>query len=484
MKHLDLLNDLRNSLGQFAHQIETAGAMQLYDINKIAEDLILGLMRELCNLPDLKNMNAEKRKNYPGIDLADETARVAVQVTATPGIEKIKGTLNTFISHDLHNDYDRLIVYVLGRKQASYSQTAIDKICGKKFSFLADRDVMDHRDLAQMAVNVSPKSLVAAVDIMHAYLRGVDVGLADEDFDPPEDPVENVHLNLLELFFPPRLYIAQLRSDFVTSKKGRSQRNSRKKLQDTCREMGIKVPSGFEVSGGIIITFYDLENDNNPYSAIIEKGTVEPIGSGEFYEIDEDHERIFKSFLRFTLQHRLYKEDVVWKHKDRLFVFLPRSSGDDVREETWKDKRQSTRKVFERKYNKNDPSKIFSQKHLAFSVDFLRTEDRWYVAITPDWYFSYGDNYRRSGFAQDNIKWLKSQENNLTVFNHFRFLSAWLKSIDEEDLFTPVDVSEKFLSFGDIAALDSHPPLDDTQWLPLHDPSEEEDIPQTGRLFG
>jgi len=484
MKHQNLLNELRDSLGQFSHQIEAAGAMQLYDINKIAEDLICGLMRELCDLPNLKNLNVEKKKNYPGIDLADDTARVAVQVTATSGIEKIKGTLETFISHNQHNDYDRLIVFILGRKQGSYSQSAIDVVCDNKFSFQANRDVMDYRDLAEQAVKVSPKQLVSAVDIMHAYLRGIDVGLADEDFDPPEDPLENVHLNLLELFFPSKLCVAQLNADFTASKKGRSRRNLRKAVQDKCRELGIKVPSGFEVSSGNIITFYDLEDDNNPYRAIIEKGTVEPIGSNEYYEIDEDHERIFKSLLRFTLQHRLYKEEVVWKHKDRLFVFLPRSSGDDIREETWKGKRLSTRKVFERKYNKNDPSKVFSQKHLAFSVEFLRTEDGWYVAITPDWFFSYGDSFRRSGYAQDNIKWLKRQEINLTVSNHFRFLSMWLKSIDEEDLFTQDEMSEKFLSFGGIATLDGHPPLDDSKWLPLHDRSEEDDMPQTGRLFG
>ena len=159
--------------------------MQLYDINKIAEDLICGLMKELCDLPNLKNMNAEKKKNYPGIDLADDTARVAVQVTATSGIEKIKGTLETFISHDFHDKYDRLIVYILGRKQTSYLQTSIDKVCDNKFMFLANRDVMDHRDLAEQAVKVSPERLASAVNIMSAYLRCAHIGFTEEDFDPP-----------------------------------------------------------------------------------------------------------------------------------------------------------------------------------------------------------------------------------------------------------------------------------------------------------
>ncbi len=484
MRHQNLLNELRDSLGQFAHQIEVAGAMQLYDINKIAEDLILGLMRELCNLPNLKNLNAEKKKNFPGIDLADDQARVAVQVTATPNLEKIKDTIKTFISHDLHDHYDRLIVYILTSKQGSYSQVAIDKVCDGRFSFSVSSDVMDYRDLAEQSVKVLPKQLLAAVDLMQAYLRGVDVGLADEDFDPPENPGENVHLNLLELFFPSTLYIAQLRSDLGETTKGKKRRFSRKSVQKQCRELGTKLPSGFEVSAGNIITFYNLEKDHNPYSSIIEQGTVEPLGSSEFYEIDEDHERIFKSLLRFALQHRLYKENVIWEFRDRQFVFRPRPIDGDVREESWKDKRQSTRKVFERKYNKKDRLKVFSQKHFAFSVDFIRTSYGWYIAITPDWFFSFGDEFRRSGFAEDNIKWLKRREINISVSNHFRFVSAWLKGIDEEDLFSSDGGSDVFLSFGEILTLDGHPNLDDSMWLPLRDRSEEEDIPQTGRLFG
>ena len=348
MRQQELLNELRDLLGQFAYQVEAGSAMQLYDVNKIAEDLILGLMKQLCDFSNLRNLNVEEKKNFPGIDLADDQARVAVQVTSTASLEKIKDTIKTFHSHGLNQKYDRLIIYILTRKQSSYSQAAVDKIYNGELSFSVATDVMDFRDLAGKSVSASPKQLGAAVSTMQAYLRGVGAGLADEDFDPPESPIEDAHLNLLELFFPPVLYIAPLRPELAATRKSKAARYSRKSVRKHCQKVGIKLPSGYEISGGNIITFYKLDDHDNPFQSIIDYGAVERIDAIEFYENDDDCERVFKSLLRFALQQKLYKEHVVWEYKDQLFVFHPRPGDGDVREESWRDKRQSTRKVFER----------------------------------------------------------------------------------------------------------------------------------------
>ncbi len=89
MKHLDLLNEFRTLIAQLRNQVEAAGAMGLYDTHKVAEDVICGLLRDLCDWSNLRNLNREQI-NFPGIDLADDNARIAVQVTATTDIAKIK----------------------------------------------------------------------------------------------------------------------------------------------------------------------------------------------------------------------------------------------------------------------------------------------------------------------------------------------------------------------------------------------------------
>lgn len=91
--------------------------MGLTDHNTIAEDLICGLMREVLGFRELRNLNATERANFPAIDLADFGAKISVQVTGTASLSKIKGTLGKFVKHSLPCSFDRVIVYILSRKQ-------------------------------------------------------------------------------------------------------------------------------------------------------------------------------------------------------------------------------------------------------------------------------------------------------------------------------------------------------------------------------
>lgn len=482
MKHLDLLNEFNSSISQLATQIEASSAMQLYDINKVSENLVLGLMRELFGWRQIRNLNADEKANFPGIDLADDDARVAIQVTSTTGLEKIKKTIETFLSHRLDAHYDRLIVYVLTRKQSSYSQAPLDLAGDGRVEFSANRDVMDFRDMASRAANASPKDLLAAVEVIRSYQRGgVAGGLAVADFDPPTTSLERVNLNLVEVYFPTTLYLADLcRSDMP---QGKRYRNERKVVRDMLTDLNLRAPSDYEVNANRLITFHDLDNEHGPFAKLIERGTVTPLSSKEFYAIDEDHGRVFKSLLRFALQQKLYKHRVHWKHEDGLFVFMPLNDPDLLREETWVGQKTSTRRVFERKLNKNDPNKVFVCKHLAFGADFLRTDSGWYVALTPDWFFSYGDDYRRSMYADESLSWLKRKEVNRTVADHFRFLTSWLGALDQEDLFSAANGSTSTLTFGSVVSFGNHPALEDDAWLPLRDIVEDEDTSPMRGLF-
>ena len=171
--------------------------------------------------------------------------------------------------------------------------------------------------------------------------------------------------------------------------------------------------------------------------------------------------------LRLLLQQQLYRYGVVWKYEDGLFVFYPREPEDDVRAETWYEKRTSTRKVFERKMNKKDPTKVFSVKHLAFAPQFLSLNDQWHLAITPNWYFSFGDGYRRSGYADKQLSGIKRLERNRSVHDQFRFWAAWLTRCDEEDLFSEESLDGPRLAFGNTTSISGAPMLDESLWEPL-----------------
>ena len=65
---------------------------------------------------------------------------------------------------------------------------------------------------------------------------------------------------------------------------------------------------------------------------------------------------------------------------------------------------------------------MLSTRHSGFAVSFVTVEGDWYVSITPEWFFSHGDSYRRSFYGDKLISGLKRMEKNRTVFDQFRFL--------------------------------------------------------------
>jgi hypothetical protein len=182
------------------------------------------------------------------------------------------------------------------------------------------------------------------------------------------------------------------------------------------------------------------------------------------------------------MQQKLYKHSVRWFNEEGLFAFLPKENP-DLRQESWMGKVRATRSVFMRKVNRKDESKTLVSKHFAFSVDFIITAEGWYLALAPDWYFSYGDDFRRSLFADKSLAWLKRHETNRIVFDHFRFLSEWLKDLDQSDLFNPASQSAPSVTFGDAVELSGHPKLDDESWLPVRGTALDADPDEIAGLF-
>lgn len=464
MKHVRLISQFSEDLATLSREVEATVAAGLLDINKICEDVFCGLFKELYGFENLRNLNEEEKQNFPGIDLADDEARIAIQVTSDKTLDKIKDSLSKIIKHELHLKYDRIIFYILTRKQDSYSVKSIDAICDGNISFDTSSDIIDFSDLATKGAHASPKKLKNALDILGAYMRGCDVGLADEDFDPPSEPPETLSANLLEFYFPQTLYIAELLPEVFG---GRKVRNQRRAVGAYVREQERMVPSGYEVHSDKLITFHNLENNENPFDFLIDEGTVEPFGPDDYYGIDEDHERVFKSLLRFSLQHKLYRHRVIWQHREKLFTFLPIEDSDNTRIMQWEGQKKATRTVFERKFKKNEPDKVLSMRHFAFAVSFIILDGAWYLSVTPDWFFSYGNKYWPSAYGDNLISGKKRLETNRSVFDHFRFLCSWLKELDSEDLFSEEAMSAPQITFGQIYAFEGGRYLNEELWEPL-----------------
>jgi hypothetical protein len=316
-------------LGIFAYQAKAYSAAGLTDFNKVSEDVLVPLLRLAFNLPDLKNLNSETKKNFPAIDLADDNAGVAFQVTATPDSQKIIETIKIFVDKGLYDKYPRLAFYILTEKKGSYPVKAIADAIQGKFEFDIDNDIIDYRDLVKLSNQFE-------FDVAEKIKRILEANFGRGDYsvfsEKQTEPFEEVFLNLVEVDFPDKLYTAELlidRDEIIDNARGALRRDdpTRTILRHyIIEQLKLDFFSGWHLYKNQLITFHNLHEENTFLSKIIDEGSIEPIKPESFYmvngKIDPPKEGVFKTLLRKSLQEQLYRQDVEWQYEEGLFIFI------------------------------------------------------------------------------------------------------------------------------------------------------------------
>jgi hypothetical protein len=486
MRSQDHQNRIIELLSVFVTQVKGHNAVSRTDINRISETILIPIFKEVFGYRDLKNLNDSEGLNYPAIDLGDETAKVAIQVTATPDSDKIKHTLHGFVEHKLFNTFDRVQIYILTEKQKSYSGKGFQKIVQGRIQFDVKTDILDYRDLIKRISSFQIDELQRIRNILEANFGNPNISFTVENGTTPlikettTQETQKVYLNLLGLQFPSLIYIADLavnREQVIKNSKDTNRplkrsASTRDVAAAALKQFGMKFGVDWTCHEGKVVTFHDLRDQDLPITAIIDLGTVTPLNSQEFYEIDNNYENVFKSLLGRCLQQKLYHLDVVWQHQEKLFIFTEIDNNSE-RKEDWYDKGSTYhRTVYERVMKNNKPDEILSCKHFGFRTRYIRFGNKWYLSIVPNWFFSF-DGYRKSLFAKKNLDWLKCKENDKSVSNHLRFIAAFLKTEKSSNLFHQYE-RYPFLSFGDLITFENAPALIDKDWLPVRTNSDED----------
>lgn len=155
------LNKIKELLVTFSRYVELENSNGEFGINKTAENIIAGLLNIVFECR-LKNMN-EKNSNYPAIDLADLDKKIVFQVTSENARKKILKTLGTFKSQGLYLQYDKVYIYILGKKKKYKDiQTSINKQVDNKFIFL-EKQILDYEDIYVLLSNCQDMDKITAV---------------------------------------------------------------------------------------------------------------------------------------------------------------------------------------------------------------------------------------------------------------------------------------------------------------------------------
>jgi len=480
MKQLKVIHRINELFSIFVTQIKGLNSLNMYDINTISETILIPLFKEIYQFSDLKNVNDDK-KNYPGIDLGDDTNKVAFQITATRNSKKINDTFQQFFKFKLEDKYDRLYFYILTEKQNSYTinNNELEKL---DFDFLPERDILDYRDLLKKirgfdidkikTIELILEKQFSVTEKLKSLRQG---NSSDNNADQWKSKIvnsETLYSNLLEITFPKKLYIAILdfdRKEIIKNSRHDSgtflkySASMRQIAREALNQAGYRFANDWVCHEKKLITFHNLNDSFNPLLEIIDESTIEEFDTEEFFLIDSDHENVFKGLIHLCLQRFLYQKKVEWKHEDRIFVFMPENGELKKREINWHSKISAKRTVFEIYYKKKEEG-ISYCKHLAFKTFYQRYNDKWFIEIIPSWYITY-DGYKKSWFGYEKIKWLKKIERNQNVFNHLKFIVHFLKEKKRQmQLFETKPQPQGFLKFHELATFVGHPNIDDNDW--------------------
>lgn len=183
MNQIEYLTKIKKYLSRYQQLVKINTSNDEYDINVHSENTLIPLLNASLDA-DFKNANLTK-KNAEAIDLIDVERGIAVQVTATAKISKIKLTLEKFSRSDFSKHIDRIYVFILTEKQRSYSQQSIDKSRGR-VPFSAKHNILDSTDLYALIKGKNNLPLLkVAADILELNFSDLHInqGFTFDQFD-------------------------------------------------------------------------------------------------------------------------------------------------------------------------------------------------------------------------------------------------------------------------------------------------------------
>lgn len=171
-------NKISTTLMILAHTVSEKNKLSLTDDSKWSEDFFKDLLNRIYGY-ELINLNT-KEQNYAGIDLGDSKRRICMQITSTGTSQKVKDTLAISDKYNREQEYDNLIIMVIGWKK-KFTTTFSSKFK----TFNKDACIWDIRTLLSKIFTLTTDELHQLVDFLDSELTNVvtidPIELIDQD---------------------------------------------------------------------------------------------------------------------------------------------------------------------------------------------------------------------------------------------------------------------------------------------------------------
>ena len=150
MKTSEMFREIIIDLSVLRYVVNSCVKKQRYDINHDCENFFCGLLNILWNKSFI-NTNCVKR-NSVGIDLADDAAHIAVQVTSNQSSKKIHSTLDKVVDNGLRKKYNEIYMLYIDSKPV-FDKTRVNAV---QFKFKDNDQIYD-----------DDKYLIDVQDLLH-----------------------------------------------------------------------------------------------------------------------------------------------------------------------------------------------------------------------------------------------------------------------------------------------------------------------------
>lgn len=278
------------------------------------------------------------------------------------------------------------------------------------------------------------------------------------------DPVQKsevMYSNLLEIKkFPEYIYMAD-----TTFKKN-------KDVVDELRRLGADINYEWILRNKRILSFHDL--DLFPWNKLCDIGTLENFGIEEWaFADDTDRENELRDLLNKSLTEMLKEKHVRYSPDKRLYHFTATKKLKPRKIKYQSIFKEAGRTVFSGYSKRKDSDEPAYYRHSAFAGKFIKLGDKWYLEITPTYYFT-RDGFVEYLFAEEKIKKIKMLELNMAILGQVVMWAHLLEPTPEANLFAGGKVDH--IQFGELLKIQSIYGIDDKTWLPKE---EAEDLPST-----
>jgi hypothetical protein len=159
-----LFQNVVMKLSVLRYMVKARSKLCRTDLNRDCETFFAEVLNRAYGY-QLVNLN-DTDPNAAAIDLADDEARLGVQVTATSTSPKIKQTIEKFLAHKLYSTYDTLVVLILGDKK---NYRAKFETAGK-FKFEVGKHIWDIDDVLEKIETLGLEDLRGLSDYIDGQL--------------------------------------------------------------------------------------------------------------------------------------------------------------------------------------------------------------------------------------------------------------------------------------------------------------------------